>query len=132
MIIPDRVRELFASVPVMAFPTVGEEGKPNTVAIASTKIAGDDSLWIIDTYFDKTENNLRENEEVAVTFWQGIEGYQMKGRAKYQTEGETFEEAKAWILEKKPDKNVKGVVEVKVDEIYSIKPEPGEAEKRVA
>jgi predicted pyridoxine 5'-phosphate oxidase superfamily flavin-nucleotide-binding protein len=49
-------------------------------------------------------------------------GYQIKGTAKYHTDGNIFDEGKKWILQSKPNKIVKGVVEVKITKVYSITP----------
>ncbi len=132
MKIPDRVKQLFDEVPVMAFSTADKSGVPNVVAIASQKVVNEDTIWVIDTFFKKTLQNLFENNKVAIAFWKGKEGYQIKGLARYHTQGNVFEKAKEWILKLKPHKIVKGVVEVKVTEVYSITPTYEEAGKRVA
>jgi hypothetical protein len=47
------------------------------------------------------------------------------------TKGETFDEAKGWILKLKPNKIIKGVVEIKITDIYSITPTREEADMRI-
>ena len=131
MRIPDEIKQFFESVPVMAFSTVDKNGTPNVVAIASKKIVNDDTIWIIDTFFNKTKKNILGTKKVAIAMWKGSKGYQIKGIAKYYSEGPIFEEAKNWILKLKPQKIVKGVVEIKVTEIYSITPTYEEAGKRI-
>ncbi len=133
MRIPDKIKQFFESVPVMAFSTVDKNGIPNVVAIASKKIVNDDTIWIIDTFFNKTKRNILDTRKVAIAFWDREKkiGYQIKGIAKYYSEGRIFEEAKNWILKLKPQKIVKGVVEIKVTEIYSIIPTYEEAGKRI-
>ena len=115
----------------MAFGTASKDGIPNVVAIGSKKVVGDNKIWIIDTYFKKTKRNLMENNKVSITMWQGSEGYQLKGEADYYSSGKLFNRAKKWILELKPGKKVKGVVEIKVTAIYSITPNPKEAGRRI-
>jgi len=115
----------------MAFSTADKDGKPNVVAIASKKIVNDNTIWVIDTYFKKTKENLLQNNKVAIAMWKRSRGYQIKGIAKYYSEGPIFEEAKNWILKLKPQKIVKGVVEIKVTEIYSITPTYEKAGKRI-
>jgi len=131
MKIPDEIKQFFESVAVMAFSTADKDGKPNVVAIASKKIVNDNTIWVIDTYFKKTKENLLQNNKVAIAMWKRSRGYQIKGIAKYYSEGPIFEEAKNWILKLKPQKIVKGVVEIKVTEIYSITPTYEKAGKRI-
>ena len=94
MRIPDEIKQFFESVPVMAFSTADKDGKPNVVAIGSKKIVNDNTIWVIDTYFKKTKENLLQNNKVAIAMWKGPKGYQIKGIAKYYSEGPIFEEAK--------------------------------------
>lgn len=102
------------------------------MAIGSKRFKTDNKIWIIDTYFDKTKDNLLKNNIVAISFWENSSsGYQIKGKATYHTEGDIFIKAKKWILKSKPNKKVKGVVEVIPTELYSIAALPGEAGKKI-
>jgi len=115
----------------MAFSTTNNNGTPNVVAIASKKIVNNDIIWVIDTFFKKTKENILQNNKVAIAMWKEGKGYQIKGVSTYHSEGETFEEAKNWILKLRPQKIVKGVVEIKVTEIFSITPTYEEAGKKI-
>jgi len=125
------IKQFFESVPVMAFSTTNNNGTPNVVAIASKKIVNNDIIWVIDTFFKKTKENILQNNKVAIAMWKEGKGYQIKGVSTYHSEGETFEEAKNWILKLRPQKIVKGVVEIKVTEIFSITPTYEEAGKKI-
>ena len=131
MIILDKIQQFFESVPIMAFATADKNGNPNVVAIASTKIVNNDTIWIIDTFFKKTKENLLQNNKVAIVMWKDGQGYQFKGESVYHSEGATFEKCKNWILKRKPQKIVKGVVEIKVTEIFSITPTYAEAGRKI-
>ncbi|MCD4756100.1 pyridoxamine 5'-phosphate oxidase family protein [bacterium] len=131
MSIPEEIKQLFKSIPTIAFSTVDKNGNPNVVAIASKKIVSEDTIWIIDTFFKKTKENILQNNKIAIAMWKDGRGYQIKGLATYHSEGATFEEAKEWILELKPKKIVKGVAEVKITEIFSITPNYNEAGKKI-
>ncbi len=132
MKIPKEVKDFFNSVKIMAFATSDKNGNPNVVAIAYKKIVDNDTIWIFDTHFDKTKKNLLQNENVSIAMWEGKTGYQIKGIAKYHTEGKLFEEALEWANAHGKTKPTKGVVEIKVTEIYLITPTYEEAGKRVA
>ena len=122
MKITKQVKEFFEQVPVMAFSTVDKNGMPNVAAIASKKIIDDDTILTIDTFHNKTIQNIMQNGNIALAMWKDAEGYQIKGKATLYTEGKIFEEGKAWILQTKPQKIVKGVIIIKVTEIYYLTP----------
>ena len=122
MIIPKDVKEFFEQVPFMALSTVDENGIPNVSTIASKKIISDETILTIDTFHDKTLHNILQNGNVAIAMWKDSVGYQIKGKAKVYTEGNFFESGKEWILKIKPQKIVKGVIEIKVTEIYYLTP----------
>ena len=117
----------------MAFSTVDKNDTPNVVAIAFKKIKDDETIWIFDTHFDKTKKNILENNKVAIAFWnkEKREGYQIKGIATYYSNDKIFEKAVKWAKEHGKKKPTKGVVEIKVTEIYSITPTYEEAGKRI-
>ena len=122
MIIPKKVKEIFDNIPVMAISTVDQHGIPNVSAIASKKIISNDTIITIDTFHNKTLQNIKQNGNVAIAMWKDAEGYQIKGKAEIHTEGEFFNKWKAWILEIKPQKIVKGVVEIKLTDVFYLTP----------
>jgi len=129
--IPNELKQFFVTIPIMAFSTADKNGMPNVVPIASKKILNNDTILVIDTFFKKTKENILQNKSVSIAMWKGSEGYQIKGLSTYHSKGKTFEEGKDWILKLKPNKIVKGVVEIKITEIYSIRPKREEAGMRI-
>ncbi len=130
--ITDEIKHFFESVPIVAFSTADDNGNPNVVAVASKKIVDSDTIWVIDTFFGKTKKNILQNDKVAFAVWVKGKGYQIKGTAKYHSDGNIFDEGRKWILESRPNKIVRGVVEIKVTEIFSITPTYEEAGKKIA
>jgi len=63
-----------------------------------------------------------ENENIPLWYW---------SKRQDITKGETFDEAKDWILKLKPNKIIKGVVEIRITDIYSITPTREEAGMRI-
>lgn len=122
MIINDNIKDFFDKVPIMVLSTVDKNGIPNVVPIGSKKIINNDTILTIDTYHNKTKQNILQNGNVAIAMWKDFEGYQIKGYAKYYSEGKIFEEGKEWILKFKPKKIVKGVILIKVKEIFYLTP----------
>lgn len=129
--IPNGIKQFFETIPIMAFSTVDKNGTPNVVPIASKKIVNDDTILVIDAFFKKTKENILQNKNVSIAMWKGSKGYQIKGLSTYHSKGETFDEAKDWILKLKPNKIIKGVVEIRITDIYSITPTREEAGMRI-
>ena len=93
MIIQDEIQEFFGQVPSMALSTTDDKSKPNVVAIGAKRIENNDTVWVIDTFFRKTKENILQNNKVAIAMWKDGKGYQFKGIAAYHSRGETFEKA---------------------------------------
>jgi len=128
-----RMRELFEKVPTAILATATQDGVPNAVPVGAKKVLDDETILISDQFFNKTLENLIANPRVAITFWEGHEGYQIKGTAAVETTGQRFEETARWIDEKSaragfPLKS-KGAVIVHIDAIYGVSPGPGAGKK---
>ena len=132
----DRMKEIFSKQGVFVLGTANMNGVPNVVPVGAVKILDDETILISDQYFLKTLSNLRENPQVAISFWETEEGegYQIKGEASIQTEGKIYEETVEWIreLSEKIGHSLKskGAVVVKITAIYSVTPGP-DAGKRI-
>ena len=132
-IMTERIKELFNKVPTVALSTATSDGAPNSVPVGSKKIIDDETILISNQFLNKTLANLNSNPKAAVTFWEGHEGYQFKGSVTIETSGPRFEETARWIedLGNKvgfPLKS-KGVLIMKIEEIYGVSPGPGAGRK---
>ncbi|MDY0188069.1 MAG: pyridoxamine 5'-phosphate oxidase family protein [Syntrophus sp. (in: bacteria)] len=124
----DRMKELFEKIPTVVLATADSDGKPNAVPVGAKKILDDETILISDQFFNKTLKNMKENNNVAVTFWEGHEGYQLKGSVVLETSGSRYEETVRWIEELGnaagfPLKS-KGIAILKIEEIYGVTPGP--------
>lgn len=129
----DRMKEMFEKLPAVVLATATTDGTPNAVAVGAKKIIDDETILISNQFLNKTLANLKANPNVAVSFWEGHEGYQLKGTVTIETSGERFEETARWIedLGNKvgfPLKS-KGAVIVNIEEIYGLAPGPGAGKK---
>ncbi|MCK5305680.1 MAG: pyridoxamine 5'-phosphate oxidase family protein [Candidatus Omnitrophica bacterium] len=124
MIISGKVKDLFEKEPLITFGTADKQGNPNVVPVFWKKIVGDETIILVDNYMKMSKENLLENSNVCISFWNSETGeaYKIKGEAAYYTKGEIYEEGKKFIQTKKPETIPKGVVEIKLKEIYTIKP----------
>ncbi|ACN17212.1 conserved hypothetical protein [Desulforapulum autotrophicum HRM2] len=131
----NRIKALFEKVPTAILATATVDGTPNAVPIGAKKIIDDETILISDQFFNKTLENLMANPKVAVTWWEGHEGYQIKGTAIVETTGKRFEDTARWMEERSakagfPLKS-KGAVIIHVDGIYGVSPGPGAGKKLV-
>jgi uncharacterized protein len=129
----ERMKALFNKVPAVILSTATKEGFPNAVPVGSKKIIDDKTILFSDQFFNKTLANMKVNPKVAVTFWEGQEGYQLKGTVAIETSGQRYEETAAWVedLGNKigfPLKS-KGAVILHIEEIYGVSPGPGAGKK---
>jgi len=131
MKITPEIKVIFEQGPVAALATLDENGIPNVSIIASKKIIDENTIWTIDTFHKKTLQNIQQNGNIALAIWKDGVGYQIKGKATHYTEGDIFEKGKAWILTIKPQKIVKGVIEIKVKDIFYLTPDYKLAGERV-
>jgi len=129
----ERIKGTFEKVENVILATATKEGVPNAVPIGAKKIIDDETILISDQFLNKTLNNMKDNPQVAVTFWSGFEGYQLKGNITIETSGERFEETAKWIDEMGKALNFplksKGAVIMKISEIYGVSPGPGAGKK---
>ena len=124
----DRITTLFKKVPTAVLATANPDGTPNAVPVGAKKVLDEETVLISDQFFGKTLANLMANPKVSITFWDGFEGYQIKGRATVETDGPRFEETARWMEETSskagfPLKS-KGAVIVAIEEVYGVSPGP--------
>jgi predicted pyridoxine 5'-phosphate oxidase superfamily flavin-nucleotide-binding protein len=129
----ERMQELFNKVRTVVLCTATPDGTPNAVPVGAKKIIDAQTILISDQFLNKTLANMKNNPRVAVTFWDGHEGYQLKGIVTIETSGTRFEETALWIEEMStkagfPLKS-KGAVILKIEEIYAVAPGPGAGKK---
>jgi len=91
----------------------------NVVPVSSVKVV-DNKIWLIDYFFDKTLYNIQQNPKVALTFWIGLRGYQIKAKTNYLTQGVEFDTAKKWISSIHPNRTVKGLLILETTAIFDI------------
>ncbi|MFH0994591.1 MAG: pyridoxamine 5'-phosphate oxidase family protein [Pseudomonadota bacterium] len=129
----ERMKELFDKVRPVVLSTASIDGTPNAVPVGAKKIIDDETILISDQFFNKTLANMKANPKVAVTYWEGREGYQLKGTVTIETVGQRYEETVKWIEEMSsktgfPLKS-KAAIILKIEEIYAIAPGPGAGKK---
>ncbi len=75
-------------------------GEPNVVPVAFKDVTEDGKLVVGDVFLDTTLKNLEANNgKIAISVYDAnsLEGYQIKGNAKYVTEGEIVDTFKKMV-----------------------------------
>ena len=78
------------------------DGEPNVVPVAFKDVTEDGNLVVGDVFLETTLKNIQANDgKIAISAYdaQNLEGYQIKGKAEYVTEGKIVDTFKA-IVEK--------------------------------
>ena len=99
-VLDEKMKEIFKQQGIFVFGTAGKDGVPNVVPIGAIKILDDETILVSDQFFNKTLKNLKENPKIAISFWKGREGYQIKGDAEVLTEGALYQETNEWMQER--------------------------------
>lgn len=74
--------------------------EPNVVPVAFKDVMPDGKLVVGDVFLETTLKNIAANDgKIAISVYdpQSLEGYQVKGRAEYVTEGEVVSTFKAMV-----------------------------------
>jgi len=120
MQIPEEAKQLMEQGRLIALATSSKDAIPNVVFMLQYWWYQPDVLVIGDVFMNITRRNVQENGYASFCVWdeETDRSYKFKGTAKYETSGEAYEFANANLHKKKPDKNFKGVVVVKITEVY--------------
>lgn len=125
----ERMQELFNNTPIVVLSTATIDGIPNAVPVGAKKIIDSETILISNQFFNKTLANMQANPHVAVTYWEGHEGYQLKGAVTIETSGQRYEDTVKWIDELTSKsgnpKKCKSVIILQIQEIYGLAPGPG-------
>jgi hypothetical protein len=120
------MKEAFGKMKVFPVATAAKDGTPNVIPLGIFWLMGDDTIWFVDNFMNKTLSNLRVNPKIAFFVWgPDIKGcYQVKGVAAIKSSGPEYDEMKAKINEKNPALPARSLVIVKITEIFECKPGP--------
>jgi len=124
MKISQQVKDLFNRTALVAFGTSDKTNTPNVNVVFWKKIIDDETIILLDNFFKTTKQNVIENRKVCLSFWDSKteEGYKIKGDAIYYSNGKIFNLGKQFIQQKNPGRTPKGVVEIKVTNVYFLTP----------
>ena len=99
------------------FTTVDKNSVPNSVYVLGMKLLEDGRIAIIDNYFQKTRENIKNGSKGSFLFLaKPRKPYQAKGSIEYLTSGPVYEDLRASVDPKHP--RVAAAV-LRVEELYS-------------
>jgi len=124
MSVSESVRSFVDKQPIVSLATVSSDGTPNVAPMYWKLWYGDDTLLVLDNYMRTTKANILSTKLTSVSVWNAESGeaYQLKGKAEYFTEGIHMDAAVAHMEKHKPGSRPKGVVVMRVSEVYSQAP----------
>ncbi|MBP9766019.1 MAG: hypothetical protein KBD12_02205 [Candidatus Pacebacteria bacterium] len=93
----------------------------NVVPISTINIVGEE-IVLVDYFMEKTVANILQNENVSLVAWKGLFGYQIKCKARHEKQGELFSDMVEFVKQTLPDRVVKGILILKIEEVFDIAP----------
>ncbi len=122
MKIPQEIQDIINNDKSISFGTTSKKGIPNINIIAIKKIADDKTILLADNYFNKTLENLIENNNATIITKNEVDRkwYQLKGICRYINEGHEYEEFKKWVKSIKETLPAKGMVVFEVEQIFNV------------
>lgn len=105
-----------------ALATVSPQGIINVIPVSTLKIR-DNKIILMNYFMGKTQENITQNNYIALVAWSDMFGYQIKGPVDYITTGELYEEMKNWVNITFPERNLYGLLAINPKEIYDIAPD---------
>lgn len=97
---------------------------PNAVPIYFTKVLDNNTLMLVDVFMNKSLVNIKNNPQVAVSVHNAekLQGYQIKGKASYISEGTLVSEGNAMAAALKLA--AKGIITIEIEDIIVTSPGP--------
>jgi predicted pyridoxine 5'-phosphate oxidase superfamily flavin-nucleotide-binding protein len=120
MLVSDSVRNFVDQQSIVALATAAPEQMPNVAPIFWKFWYDEHTLLLLDNYMKTTKANIKATGTASVSVWNAESGeaYQLKGTAEYFTKGLHMDAAVAHMEKSKPGKRPKGVVVLRVSQIY--------------
>jgi predicted pyridoxine 5'-phosphate oxidase superfamily flavin-nucleotide-binding protein len=96
MVLTDKVKKVLMEQ-LWVLATSNHE--PNAVPVAFKMVMDDGRLAVGDVFLETTLENIRANGRIAISTCDAVsmEGYQIKGKAEYVTEGDIVDTFKAMV-----------------------------------
>ena len=101
----------------IAVATVNKENKPHAIAIMYAKVK-EGKIIITNNYMKTTINNIKNNPNVSLVFWEGEKGWRIDGEVEYHDSGVWLDFVKS--LEENKGEPANGALVINVKEIKEL------------
>lgn len=101
----------------IAVATVTPEGNPHAIAIMYAKVS-EGKVIITNNYMKTTIENIKNNPNISLVFWQEENGWRVDGKAEYQDSGKWLEFVKS--LKENKGLPAKGAIVINVAEVKEL------------
>ena len=128
---PPDVKDTLSNQKPVPVATSSKNGVPNVIFVGLVKILDDETLMVVDNFFNKTAANLQENPRVSVLCYdpQTKKLFQIKGRTQIHKEGRPYDDMKTWVKGINDKLPARSCVIIKIEEIYNALWGPGAGDK---
>jgi len=118
------MKEALAGSELFPLATSSGSGMPNVIPIKFVFVEGDDELWLVDNFMQKTLKNLQQNPRAALYVYSADAGscFQIKGEVNILTSGTDYERMKKTVHKTRPDVPAKSLVVMRVTGIFQCMP----------
>ena len=126
VVLTEEIKSAFSTVKVFPVATASKDGVPNVVPIGFVELVDDETIWIADNFMKKTLANVLENPKISIYLWSPeTKGcFQVKGTVEVKTSGPEFEKMQETVWSKMAQAPAKGLLVVKIQEVYQCAPGP--------
>lgn len=98
---------------------LGSYGTHINVIPVSTVFINNNEIILCNYFMKHTPQNILHHPHVSLSCWSGTEGLQVKGKARYETEGTLFNEMNAEVFIKHPKRILQGIIIITPQEVGS-------------
>ncbi len=99
---------------IIAVATVNNKGNPHNIAIKYAKVK-DGRVIITNNYMKTTIENIKNNPNVSLVFWEGEKGWRIDGNTEYYDSGKYLDFVKS--LKENEGLPAKGAIVVNIEKI---------------
>jgi predicted pyridoxine 5'-phosphate oxidase superfamily flavin-nucleotide-binding protein len=128
----EAMKVAFATIKIFPFSTASKDGIPNVIPIGMCFLQEDDeTIWVVDNFFNKTLANIKENPIGAIYVW-GPESkgcFQIKGDIEIITSGDEYDTMYKMVKAKGDMFPARSLMKMAITEVFECKGGPGAGDK---
>ena len=101
----------------IAVATISKEGNPHNTPIMYAKVK-DKKIIITNNYMKTTINNIKNNPNISLVFWEGEKGWRINGKVDYHDSGEWLDFVKS--LKENKGELANGALVINIEEVKEL------------